>query len=68
LHEQHLVEEGEQAGGDRRALRREQRQPSGPSPKEWIDSAINCLASGGCIGLSIGCGITGSSICRAAGT
>ena len=33
-----------------------------------IDSAMNCLASGGCIGLSIGCGITGSSICRAAGT
>ena len=40
----------------------------GTSPKVWIDSAMNCLASGGCIGLSIGCGITGRSICRAAGT
>ena len=88
LHEQHLVEEGEQARGDRGPLRGEQREAAqihrddrkrseqhariAPAQRHvaerWIDSAINCLASGGCIGLSIGCGITGSSICRAAGT
>ncbi len=33
-----------------------------------IENAMICLASGGCIGLSIGSGMTGSSICRAAGT